>query len=88
VRERRPLCRDSLGTAWRHYRKVFMTPIETVKPCPSKKKKPPKAFGLVAVINFFSKLVRLLKLVDTVWDWSKNHWTSVWDLIKSLGHLL
>ena len=65
-----------------------MTPIETAKPCPSKNKKPVKATGLVAVIALLSRVVRLLKLVDTIWDWCKNHWTTVWDLIRSLGHFL
>jgi hypothetical protein len=65
-----------------------MTPIETAKPCPSKKKKPVKATGLVAVIALLSRVVRLLKLVDRLWDWGKNHWTDVCDAIKSLTHFL
>lgn len=65
-----------------------MTSVETAKPCPSKEKKQPKLQILLAALAIGGRIHRVCMLVDTLYDWSKNHLTSVWEWMKNLGDFL
>lgn len=51
-----------------------MATNETAKPCPSTERKKAKVVILKEVLGRAAAICRVLILVDTCWDWVKDHW--------------
>ena len=56
-----------------------MNPVETAKPCLSKKEKSPKLYLLLAVMRAAWRISRIFGFVNYCYGWLKNFdWTLVW----------